>query len=245
MIKLNDRFKRLFIFIGEVTSMSQPTKIRILDAAERLFARQGFEATSLRAIILEAQVNLASVHYYYRSKEGLICAVIERRFAPINQERLRLLEECQSASGDPAPSVEKILEAFLLPMITVGAKKSKHNSNLMQLGGRILLESGSRFERIVEEQFREVARSFLQAFQQALPQIAPNEIAWRMNFTIGAAAKAMFAGIPMKVLSNAVQKVDEGIEMEQIACRLVRFTAAGMKAPSSASRKDGGELPSR
>ena len=75
----------------------------------------------------------------------------------------------------------------------------------MQLGGRILLESGSRFERIVEDQFKEVARRFLQAFQQAMPQLAPNEIAWRMNFTIGAAAKAMFAGIPMKVLSNAFQ----------------------------------------
>ncbi len=76
--------------------MSEPAKIRILDSAERLFARNGFEATSLRAIIVEARVNLASVHYYYRSKEGLIRAVIERRFAPINQERLRLLEECQT-----------------------------------------------------------------------------------------------------------------------------------------------------
>ena len=48
----------------------------------------------------------------------------------------------------------------------------------------------------------------------------------------------------MKVLSNAFQRVDEGIEVEQIACRLVRFTAAGMKAPSSATREDRGELPS-
>ena len=128
--------------------MSEPAKIRILDSAERLFARNGFEATSLRAIIVEARVNLASVHYYYRSKEGLIRAVIERRFAPINQERLRLLEECQQTAGDRTPSVEQILEAFLLPMVSIGMKKSKSNSYLMQLGGRILLESGASFEHL-------------------------------------------------------------------------------------------------
>ena len=215
--------------------MSQPARIRILDAAERLFARNGFEATSLRAIIVEAQVNLASVHYYYRSKEGLIRAVIERRFAPINQERLRLLEECQNAPGCPPPSIEQVLEAFLLPMVSVGMKKSRHNSSLMQLGGRILLESGSQFERIVEEQFREVARRFLQAFQRALPQLASNEIAWRMNFTIGAAAKAMFGGIPMKVLSNVLHEGYEEVEVKQIAQRLISYAAAGMKAPSAAA----------
>ena len=222
--------------------MSEPTKIRILDSAERLFARNGFEATSLRAIIIEARVNLASVHYYYRSKEGLIRAVIERRFAPINQERLRLLEEFQHTAGGRSPSVEQILEAFLLPMVLVGIKKSKRSSYLMQLGGRILLESGTQFERIVEDQFKEVARRFLEAFQRAMPQLAPNEIAWRMNFTIGAAAKAMFAGIPMKVLSNVLQQTDEEFEVKQIASRLIGYTAAGMKAPSTVGREDRDEL---
>jgi AcrR family transcriptional regulator len=224
--------------MAKATPMSQPAKIRILDAAERLFARNGFEATSLRAVILEAQVNLASIHYYYRSKEGLIRAVIERRFAPINQERLQLLNEYQKATGSPPPSVEKILEAFLLPMVSVGVQKSKNSSHLMQLGGRILLESGASIERIVEDQFKEVARRFFEAFQRALPQLAPNEIAWRMNFTIGAAAKAMFAGIPMKVLSNVFQGADEEIEVKQIACRLIRFTAAGMKVSSVAAAED-------
>lgn len=224
--------------------MSEPAKIRILDSAERLFARNGFEATSLRAIIVEARVNLASVHYYYRSKEGLIRAVIERRFAPINQERLRLLEECQQTAGDRTPSVEQILEAFLLPMVLIGMKKSKSNSYLMQLGGRILLESGASFERIVEEQFKEVARRFFEAFQKVMPQLAPNEIAWRMNFTIGAAAKAMFAGIPIKVLSNMFQQADEAFDVEQIASRLIMYTAAGMKAPEPAAWENRGELPS-
>ena len=35
------------------------TKQKLLDAAERLFAEQGYSATSLRQIIAEAGVNLA------------------------------------------------------------------------------------------------------------------------------------------------------------------------------------------
>ena len=47
------------------------TKERILDTAERLFAKQGYAATSLRGIIAEAGVNLAAVHYHFHSKEAL------------------------------------------------------------------------------------------------------------------------------------------------------------------------------
>ncbi len=64
------------------------TKDRILDAAERLFAEHGFEATSLRMITTEAEVNLAAVNYHFHSKDELIAAVFARRIGPINQKRL-------------------------------------------------------------------------------------------------------------------------------------------------------------
>ncbi|PLX72334.1 MAG: hypothetical protein C0615_12250 [Desulfuromonas sp.] len=53
--------------------MSQPdTKTRILDAAETLFARDGFHFASLRSITSEADVNLAAVNYHFGSKEALL-----------------------------------------------------------------------------------------------------------------------------------------------------------------------------
>lgn len=77
------------------------TKDRILDAAERLFARDGFDATSLRAITAEAKVNLAAVNYHFQSKEALVQAVIGRRLGPINVRRLELLDgyEAEAAGG--------------------------------------------------------------------------------------------------------------------------------------------------
>src|SRR5665213_3587696 len=49
------------------------TKTRILNAAEKLFGMNGFDATSLRDITAEAQVNLAAVNYHFQSKDSLIC----------------------------------------------------------------------------------------------------------------------------------------------------------------------------
>jgi AcrR family transcriptional regulator len=84
--------------------MSADTKTQILDAAEKLFAKQGFEATSLRAIIADAGVNLAAIHYHFRSKEGLVRAVLERRIAPINEERIRQLQACLCRRGENSTS---------------------------------------------------------------------------------------------------------------------------------------------
>src|ERR1700679_4226471 len=103
------------------------TKTRILDAAEKLFGEKGFDATSLRDITTEAEVNLAAVNYHFQSKDTLIDAVISRRVEPVNQSRLQMLEE---AGSDP--TVEQILIAFLSPIVTQDV------SVIAPLMGRIL-----------------------------------------------------------------------------------------------------------
>jgi TetR/AcrR family transcriptional regulator len=55
-----------------------PTQDLILDAAERLFARQGFTATTIKQIGREAAVNPALLYYYYDSKETLYRAMLQR-----------------------------------------------------------------------------------------------------------------------------------------------------------------------
>jgi AcrR family transcriptional regulator len=212
--------------------MSASTQTQILDAAEKLFARQGFEATSLRAIIADAGVNLAAIHYHFRSKEGLVRAVLQRRLAPINVERIRQLEACQRKSRAKGPQVETILEAFLAPPLYLALKHSVQGRLLMQLMGRILLQSSELLERAAGDQFLCVATRFLQAFQQALPHLSKQEIAWRLNFTIGAASKALFGGIPMKILSEATHESLAERDIKRILRKLIAYTAGGMKAPA-------------
>ena len=69
----------------------EKTRILLLNTAERLFGQNGVTATSLREVMKVADVNMAMVHYYFKNKDGLLDAILERRLVPINQARLNLL----------------------------------------------------------------------------------------------------------------------------------------------------------
>src|ERR1700756_5151023 len=51
---------------------------RVLDAAERVMAEEGFEAATVARVVEEAGIPLSSVYHYYGSKEGILLAVMER-----------------------------------------------------------------------------------------------------------------------------------------------------------------------
>ena len=59
------------------------TKGRILNAAEEVFARRGFEGASTREIAARAHVNISSLHYHWASKETLYVAVFRDVFERI------------------------------------------------------------------------------------------------------------------------------------------------------------------
>jgi AcrR family transcriptional regulator len=50
----------------------------LLDAALRLFAEQGPEGVSIRAVNREAGLGPASVHYHFGTKEALLDAALHR-----------------------------------------------------------------------------------------------------------------------------------------------------------------------
>ena len=54
---------------------SQPTRERILDAAERLFAQRGFYGVSVREITGAASVDVALASYHFGNKQGVLEAV--------------------------------------------------------------------------------------------------------------------------------------------------------------------------
>lgn len=54
------------------------TRLRILNAAARLFAERGFQDVTVRDICGEAGANVAAVNYYFRDKSGLYREVIRQ-----------------------------------------------------------------------------------------------------------------------------------------------------------------------
>ena len=201
------------------------TKDRILDTAERLFARDGVEATSLRAITTEAGVNLAAVNYHFQSKEALLHAVISRRVGPMNSRRIELLNAVEArAFGDLLP-VAEVLDAFLRPVFEMFATNAKEFTPMM---GRIFTESTEVLEKVFRTHMAEVAERFMAAFQRALPDIPKLELVWRLHFTFGAMVHTMSATRALKLLSNGLC---DPTDVESTLKRMKSFLIGGLMAP--------------
>ena len=52
------------------------TRERLIEAAGRLFAENGFEGSTIRGICEDAGANVAAVNYHFRGKEGLYAEVV-------------------------------------------------------------------------------------------------------------------------------------------------------------------------
>jgi AcrR family transcriptional regulator len=209
-------------------ALKSDTKQRILDSAERLFAQNGFDSTSLRTIIADAQVNLAAIHYHFHSKEALLDAVILRRLEPINRHRLEMLDRCEAAAGDNPPSLEAIIEAFLAPAFRVALGQDR--GSFAKLMGRIFSEK-SLVLRIKPHMVAMLGR-FIQAFHRAAPELPPAEVFWRLQFIGGAMAITLLKGKDLDALSEGLCDTSD---VEATLRRLVDFGAAGFRAPVTAA----------
>ena len=193
------------------------TKTRILDAAEKLFGKSGFDATSLRDITAEADVNLAAVNYHFQSKESLIDSVIARRIEPVNQKRLSMLE-----SAGPNPNLEQILIAFLAPVL------NQDLSGAFELLARILATPDMFVTRLFKTHLASIVERFSEAIGKALPELSRTEILWRLHFTGGAMAHVLARS---HLLPELMPGFPEPPDRQAILARLVTFAAAGFRAP--------------
>lgn len=83
------------------------TRVRILDAAERLFAEGGFDATSTSSIATQAGVPKGLLFYYFPTKADLLRALVSERLdlGPIDANAF-------IAPGDPVRALLNLSKAL-------------------------------------------------------------------------------------------------------------------------------------
>jgi len=201
------------------------TRESLLDAAEELFSERGIPAASLRAITERAAANLAAVNYHFGSKQGLVLAVFDRRLAPLNRERLALLERCEVEKG----SVEDVVRAFIGPVFRTAREAHAGMGAFAQMMARAYSEPSDEVREIFASQFSEVIDRFAAALARRLPGLPEEEIFWRLLFVAGAMAHTVSCGHLLASYSRgrcSVSQPEEAID------HLVTFLAAGLEAPA-------------
>jgi AcrR family transcriptional regulator len=134
---------------------------RVLDAAERVMASEGFDAATVARVVEESGVPLSSVYHYYGSKDGVLLAVMERGaqrfFADVPElherigtplEHLRLVVANAADALERHPDFLRLLIVFAVQPPHGGGEvaavvRRVRNTALKRLRGQLALALGA------------------------------------------------------------------------------------------------------
>lgn len=200
------------------------TRLRLLDAAERLFAERGFEGTSMRALARAAGASLSSTNYHFGTKEALLEAALRRRAGPVNALRLARLDEAEATAGDSPVALETILDAFVRPLFEVRAARGADSARPGWVAARLFLDPAPLVTRIRADLFSEVDGRFLAALERALPGRVRRKIEIAYQLTNGLLSHVA-AG---RVLPNEPDTPSQR-DPEAVLLGLLAYATAGLR----------------
>ncbi len=208
-------------------------RMAILDAAEELMARRGYNGVSMRGIAREAGVNLGSVTYYFGTKENLLAEIYARHTRPMNRRRIKLLAAAETINGRQE-RLEAIVRAFVEPAFSSRADGSGGGERFTRLRAILSMEGNETAGRIIAAAFDDTTRTFLDAIGRCLPDSGRAHIAWRSQFLLGALYYTLVGGGRINRLTDgAVDGTDRERAIEEL---VAAATASLLAAPTDAAR---------
>ncbi|MGV9415366.1 TetR/AcrR family transcriptional regulator [Nocardia sp. NPDC003693] len=179
----------------------------ILDAAESLFAAQGFDATPTAAIAAGAGVPKGLVFYYFPTKDAILSALMAERVPP------QPIDDIESvvAPGDPAKSLVNLDAALNL---------RDHHSSVL----RVIMWREADTHPDVRKQLRHMRDQLLEITARVLQASAPAPV---RPGTLRACASAWVSAMLAIASTDRLRTLDglqNGDEMLDVA----QVVAAGM-----------------
>jgi len=198
------------------------TAAALLDAAEVEFAESGIEDASLRAIMRAARADSGAIHYHFKTREALAEAVLDRILVPLNDRRLRLLEEAAAGSDGGEIELPDLLGALIRPDVEAACTLEARSAGRGRLIGAIYIRPADFVQARVQERFRPVADAFLPHLVTALPEVPTEVISWRVRWCLFGTLGAL--------LSDEHEPF--AVEPEALIRRLVETFAGALAGPA-------------
>lgn len=193
------------------------SRARILDSAERVFARGGFDGATMRDIAAEAAVPVGLVSHHGGTKEELFAEVVARRAGELSAARLGALAEVKAIA---APDTAALLRAFIGPYV---ARAEAGETQWLAYARLVaLVSSEPRWQALAQEHFDPTARRFVAELGQLYPQAEMAAVAECFIYAIS----AMLALLTSRWRIAALSDGQEGGDIDG----LIAFCAAGVAA---------------
>jgi AcrR family transcriptional regulator len=196
------------------------TRKRLIKIAERMFAEQGVDAVSIRAVNAAADLGAASVHYHFGSKERLLEAVIldqGQRVVGRVEERAAEL----AARDEPATTVE-LVEIIAMPFLHLLQTQRTRGLRWVKVVAQLTLADDPMLNRMTEQS----SAAVLEQVHRSFPDVDPDRLRLRWNV----AGQTL-----IQMLSQAdhwmAREGRSGKEaLEHYVAELVNFVAGGVEA---------------
>ena len=162
---------------------ADPTRARILEAAERLFALRGLHGVAIRDIAREAEVDPALVHYHFGTKNELFSVALLSRAEGFMLEREAALEACiKQANGKP--TLEDVIIAYTKPYL----EHAESGEEGWRSWFKLLAHSSLSLEwapEVWQEHFDPFVQKFIDAMKLAAPGAPEGHYYWCYHFFSG------------------------------------------------------------
>lgn len=195
------------------------TRARIMDAAERVFARSGFDAASIRDIAAEAEVQGALVNHHGGSKEELFWRVVARRADVLGEARIAALD-ARKAQGPL--TVPAILDCFFGPFferIDMGGPQWVAYARIVAF-----VSADDRWKDLAAICFDPTANRFVEELAALFPSPARAAVANSFVYSAAGMLALITSQWRMDVLSDAPSSAANHMD------ELVAFCTAGINA---------------
>ena len=205
----------------------EKTRILLLDTAERLFGQNGVTATSLREVMKVADVNMAMVHYYFKNKDGLLDAILERRLVPINQSRLNLLGKYALETGGQPIAMDNIIRAYVEPFIRLRDNADEGGADFLKLFAWLRMEPNFTYHQLMKKHLGDSLAAFQNELKRSLPDKTGEELNWKWAFLGGTVVMTITL---MDQIDWFNDEGDMGGSADWIIQNLVNYTATGFES---------------
>lgn len=206
--------------------VADKTREQIVEAAEKIFAENGFRAMTLRAVTKSAHVNLAAVNYHFGSKTNLMRAIIERRIDPINKERIERLDTFIAEHSPKPVPLEQIFEALFRPFFDHAMHKKRPDRAFIQMVGRAMTEPADFMRNMHKEFFAELSKRFLQELKRTCPQLADQDLQLRFFLSVNTMLGTITEQARLENISGGKLS---GNDLDKVCDELTAFVVAGFK----------------
>jgi len=199
-------------------------RLSLMLAAERLFAQHGVAGVSLRTINSQAgHRNASAIHYHFRSRDGLVKAVLDHRMPGINRRRIEMLNAVKARG----------LEAQLRPLVAVWVYPLAEQL-LARAEGNYYLRFLERLRRESKPEYGSWINAFVSGWHETFRMVRshlahlPADV---VSSRMGIVANQISSG-----LATLEATLDEGNMRHSIAFsveNLIDFIVGGLLAPVS------------